>query len=400
MADIFNDPILSYKNFKMGSEIDVSGTFIFNGMKELEQMDTFNYEGEVFSFLYHIAVGIERLQKVLVVMLEEINAINMLEFEESLITHSHQELQDRIKRKCFITFHSRENGFLQVLSEFYKKCRYDRFNISGQYGAEKRILIDYIRNNLDFVDNEIDVFSGGITNTTKIKEFLGRVIGSISRKYYSEISNRSRAQNIYTYELRHESKAAKIFLPEFRKNSLQEQNMNEKIAFKEFIVFLVNTQEENSFFRFLKEIEPLELDVALANQYLEDLCKGTVSQELMDTVEFLYEEHSYSKDRIQMIDLIGNSRVMFEFSAINKCYDMLNSLISGDYDCYKFAVEFPNEITYLEDDEANEILIVIPEVCKDFIKQHEMGIDTTNKFMNTIREIYDEFKNFYSLGDT
>lgn len=122
MADIFNDPILSYKNFKMGTEIDVSGTFIYNGMKELEQMDTFNYESEVFSFLYHIAVGIERLQKVLIVILEEINANNTLAFEESLITHSHQELHDRIKRKCAITFHSRENGFLQVLSEFIKNA--------------------------------------------------------------------------------------------------------------------------------------------------------------------------------------------------------------------------------------------------------------------------------------
>lgn len=173
--------------------------------------------------------------------------------------------------------------------------------------------------------------------------------------------------------------------------------MNEKIALKEFIVFLVNTQEKNSFLRFLKGIEPLELDVALANQYLEDLCKGTISQELIDTVEYLYEEHSYSRDRIQMIGLIGDSRVIFEFSTIRKCYDMLQSLISGDYDCYKFAVEFPNEITYLKDDEANEILKDIPEICGDFIKQHEMGINATNKFLNTIIEIYDEFKNFYCL---
>lgn len=169
--------------------------------------------------------------------------------------------------------------------------------------------------------------------------------------------------------------------------------MNEKIALKELIVFLVNTQEENSFLRFLKEIVPLELDVALANQYLEDLCKGTVSQELIDTVEYLYEEHSYYNDRFQMVDLIGNSRVIFEFSTISKCYDMLKSLISGDYDCYKFAIEFPSEITYLEDDETTEILKDIPEICEDFIKQHEMGIDTTNKFLEIISDIYCKLAN-------
>lgn len=98
-----------------------------------------------------------------------------------------------------------------------------------------------------------------------------------------------------------------------------------------------------------------------------------------------------------MVDLIGNSRVIFEFSAIRKCYDMLQSVISGDYDCCMFAVEFPNEITYLEDDEANEILKDIPQIGEGFIKQHEIGIDTTNKFIETIRDIYSEFKNFYCL---
>ena len=116
MSDIYNDPILSYKNFKMGTEIDIAGVFIYNGMKELEQLDSFYNESEIFSFLYNISVGIERLQKVLIVLLEEINEDNIIEFEKSLITHSHQELQDRIKRKCSITLASRQNKFLQVLN--------------------------------------------------------------------------------------------------------------------------------------------------------------------------------------------------------------------------------------------------------------------------------------------
>lgn len=105
--------------------------------------------------------------------------------------------------------------------------------------TEKIILGDYIRNNLNSADYRTEVFTNSVVNTYKIKEFFGRVIGSISRKYYNEICKQSDAQNIYTYELRHESKAAKIFLPEFRKNSLQELTMNKRIALKKFIVFLV-----------------------------------------------------------------------------------------------------------------------------------------------------------------
>lgn len=397
MSDIYNDPILSYKNFKMGTEIDIAGVFIYNGMKELEQLDSFYNESEIFSFLYNISVGIERLQKVLIVLLEEINEDNIIEFEKSLITHSHQELQDRIKRKCSITLASRQNKFLQVLNNFYKGCRYDRFNILGKYGSEKTILSEYIHNNLNSDDYEIDIFSGDIRNNLKIKELIGRIIGSIARKYYNEICNQSRKQNIYTYELRHESKAAKIFLPEFRKNSLQEQTINEKIALKEFIVFLINTQEVNSFTRFLKEIKPLELDVSLANQYLEDLSKGIVSQELIDTVESLYEENLYSADRIQMVDLIGNSRVMFELSAVNECNEMMKALISKDYNCYEFAQNFPNKIVYLEDDEGIELLKDIPEMCKDFIECYQRGEDDSIKFIDTIKNIYEEFKYFYCI---
>ena len=73
MTDGFSDRIVLHKNFKMSTEIDIAGTFIYNGMKELEQMEMFKNESDIFSFLYHISVGIERIQKVLLVMLEEID---------------------------------------------------------------------------------------------------------------------------------------------------------------------------------------------------------------------------------------------------------------------------------------------------------------------------------------
>ena len=396
MTDLRNDPILVYKNFKMGTEIDIAGTFIFNGMKEMERMNTFHHESEVFAFLYNVAIGIERLQKVLIVLLEDVNIMDNSEFEESLKTHNHQELHKRINGKSTITFNSRENCFLQLLSVFYKKCRYDRFNISGKFGSEKKLLSDYIQNSQ--ISYRTDTFSESIINNDNIKELFGRVIGSISKKYYSEICKRSTEYGIFTDELRHESKAEKIFLGQFRKNSLQEQTSIEKIAFKEFIIFLMNTSQKNSFIRYLKEIKPLDIDIAFANQYLGELSKGIVSQELMDTVESLYEEHGYSHERFQKIDLAGDEKVLFEYFAINKCNNMLKSLISGEYDCYKFATEFPIEIKYLDDNDEFELLKRIPMICSEFIKQHGNGIDTTDKFMDMLKEVHNEFKKYYCLN--
>lgn len=42
-------PVEAYKNFKMGTEIDVAGIFIYDGMKELERIVSFAYESEAFS---------------------------------------------------------------------------------------------------------------------------------------------------------------------------------------------------------------------------------------------------------------------------------------------------------------------------------------------------------------
>lgn len=98
-----------------------------------------------------------------------------------------------------------------------------------------------------------------------------------------------------------------------------------------------------------------------------------------------------------MVDLVGNSSAIFEFSTITKCHDMMKSLIACDYDYYKFAQDFPNEMTYLEDDDAIIILKDIPEMCEDFIKHYHKGTDTTSKFLEEIRDIYNEFKNFFCL---
>ncbi|WP_427340451.1 hypothetical protein [Caloranaerobacter sp. DY30410] len=78
-----------FKNFTIETEIDIAGTFIYNGIREFNRLETFNNEQEIFHVLYPISVGIERLQKVLIVLLEDISLDELEDFEKSLITHSH-----------------------------------------------------------------------------------------------------------------------------------------------------------------------------------------------------------------------------------------------------------------------------------------------------------------------
>lgn len=383
--DIFSNPIKLYKNFNMGTEIDIAGIFIYNGIKELDSMESLYYESEVFGFLYPISIGIERLQKVLIVLGENISEKEVEEFEKSLITHSHQDLQNRIKKHIDIKFNPKQNSFLQVLNNFYKNCRYERFNVRGKYDLEKRILIDYVKKNLN--NETIDEYC--LSN--EIKEFLGRIIGSIARNYYDNIYKLASKQNLYTYELRSGSKARKVFLSQLKNNSLQEQVVNEQISLKEFFIFLINTTTRNNFYKFIKEIEPLEFDIYLANSYLESICKGNIPSELVNEVEYLYGESGYSKDRIEMINCIGNDRVDFNFIVIIKLKEELELLISKEYSCEKFVCEFPQIINDIENEEVLEILDDILKMCDEFKKGEYDTKIRQQKFVDNVKVIYENF---------
>ena len=59
-----------WKNFKLGKELDISGRFIYNGLQCFHHLEHFCYEEEIFEFLYNVSVGIERLLKVCVILIQ------------------------------------------------------------------------------------------------------------------------------------------------------------------------------------------------------------------------------------------------------------------------------------------------------------------------------------------
>ncbi|MCB1195609.1 hypothetical protein KDK77_05435, partial [bacterium] len=87
-----------WKNFNLGTELRLSGNFIYNGLKTFNDMHNLDYEEEIFEFLYNIAVGIERLEKILIILIEHNNTSNQKEFENSLKNHNHLYLLNRIRK--------------------------------------------------------------------------------------------------------------------------------------------------------------------------------------------------------------------------------------------------------------------------------------------------------------
>src|SRR3954468_7264534 len=86
-----------WKNFALGTELDVAGAFIYNGIKSLHDLELLDQPVDIFEVLYGLSVGIERLLKVAVILIEHDDQIDIEELEESLITHSIIELANRVQ---------------------------------------------------------------------------------------------------------------------------------------------------------------------------------------------------------------------------------------------------------------------------------------------------------------
>ena len=112
----FPNSFWNYKNFNMVNELNIAGEFIYDGIDALNRMKMIDEIPLLFSFLYHVSVGIERMQKIILVLFELNEQDDYQAFEKSLISHSHVDLNRRITNQCsFYTSTPRENAFLAVL---------------------------------------------------------------------------------------------------------------------------------------------------------------------------------------------------------------------------------------------------------------------------------------------
>lgn len=90
----------------------------------------------------------------------------------------------------------------------------------------------------------------------------------------------------------------------------------EQEAIKELLLFMYKNHLDSGVFKLLNDMEPLDLDDGLINDYIADLCEGKVNDSLMDYVEDLHneiEDKDCRKDRKELLSLIGNPSVCFDW---------------------------------------------------------------------------------------
>jgi hypothetical protein len=301
------DKLQFWTNFKLNEELHISGRFIYNGLHTLHEMEHLQYEDEVFEVLYNLSVGLERLMKVTVILIEHHDTANQEEFENSFVTHTHLDLLKRIRRAYSLNLAGLHNEFLQLLSVFYRTHRYGRYCTAGMQatGDEKEALHAYIEKHLNIkFRDETMIFV--TENSPRIRKFLGKIVGKISGELYDVIRQEAARRNLYTYELRTDSKAAKIFL---RK---EYDFTKEDVLWRELLVFFVNSQETSGHLGFMKRLEPLEFDPGLDTDYLQCIASDEKKLQNIDELEYLYEGIDKPGERLKAISAIGNPSVLFD----------------------------------------------------------------------------------------
>lgn len=296
-----------WKNFRLGEELHIAGSFIYNGLRRFHELQQLDRTDELFEFLYNLSVGLERLLKIAVVLHDHTDGTDQNELEQSLITHSHLDLVARARKHVTISFSTSQNDLLQLLSKFYKTLRYDRFSLNSVYQAKKEVeAIHSLLGKHLAVEFSDKSFPFGTPNEERYRAFIRRTVLKISRTIYKIINDRSSALGLYTYELRHGSKAESVFLREVNIG-------DEDVLWKELLIFFMNAEPSLGYLEFLKGIRPLDLDPALVDDYLDCFKSDASKAQVMDELESHYEEMDPEKrkERLEILALIGAPGVYF-----------------------------------------------------------------------------------------
>jgi len=297
-----------WKNFCLLDEVNISGSFVYNGLRRFHEMKYLHHTEDIFEVFYNISVGIERLLKVSIVLLEHNKTLNIDELEKSLITHNHSDLLHRIREHTVVNLGEIHNEFLALLSTFYKSYRYDRFLASSAFGhdKEKRALQKFLDKWVGIKSEDRTFF--GHPNTAQYKKIIHKTVTKITGEIYSVIVDLAQGENIETYATRAGSRAETVFLGEV---DFQQESM----AWKELVIYLINTKDQGGILDLIRSVPHLEFDPAMMQDYLEVFNSTTVSPDVADFVSTAYSDLPWGDvaKRRELLELIADPQVTFDF---------------------------------------------------------------------------------------
>ncbi len=297
-------PEFIWKNFHLGTELEVAGNFLYDGLYIFDQMKFLYVEADIFNCLYYLCVGVERLQKITLILLTKFGDTKNPEFEKKLVSHSLQHLHERINKVKTVKFGKNENKLLTLLTRFYEKNRYGRFNFDSSQESEYekkefiRFLSDLMRGN----DIEVDPRTVMTINNDTFKKEFGKTVRNIVLSYYQIIEQTCRSQNIYTYEVNQDSKACQIFLGH------QFDFIHTKHIKREALYYLMK-----NFNKLIsnKKMEAIDFDPDSIQEMVDFLMNSCKSTHVIDTYECII--HDQMQEKLDLSKAKENRQLYLEY---------------------------------------------------------------------------------------
>lgn len=304
------DEIWDFKSINMGRELEIAGEFIYDSAKKMMSITGLYNQYEINTILYTGAVGIERLQKIYLCLVQQ-DPTDQDSMPKCLMKHNHLELEKEIEKHTAESISKNEKSLLGVFADYYQNFRYANY-IPGMHGNElRKLFIGFLKKQNGKFDFDEPFAS---VQFDEFKRFYINVLGKLANYYFERIENKAREIGTYTYEIDSFSNACRVFWSAQRRTLYTQMRMEEE-AIKEMILYIYKNKSKSGVFQVLNEMEALDLDDALINEYLADLCEGKVNESLIDYVEDLYEEIEdvkQVKNRRNLLSLIGDRDVYFD----------------------------------------------------------------------------------------
>ena len=289
-----------WKNFDLNTELHTAGGFLYDGLQQLNHCEHFEHDDELFQVLYALSIGFERLMKVAIVLGEHTPKTDQEKFEERLKTHDTRVLLHRISTRHSLNLAKPHHALVHCLSEFYKVYRYDRYRLATV--RERHRLRESFRAFL--ATGEILLSDAGKLFVTddmgRIRRYMGKITGKLCTEIYDLITALASKAGTFTYEIRSQSKASKIF------QAQQFTFTAEETALRELLIFLLRHHRKTKLSIVLDAVKPLPFDRSEAIDHLAAFLRPVKRMDLAETVAALREEVPNAYQRDDPLNLIGD----------------------------------------------------------------------------------------------
>lgn len=268
---------------QLNMEMHNVGEFLFTGCEALYNTGELVLDYEVFNIFYNISVGIERMQKIILLLDGSKIEDNQKKF---LAQHNLEILKSMVAKVHNVNFDKKENKIFNLLTDFYKNGRYNYLDEDFKdlnWSIKK--LDAYLKSEkLPSLDRFLTQYSFSIDSKRSIMRSLSIIISTYIR-LLKEVSSE---RGLYVLETQSNLKLSIFYYSSIRGEEIFNYFKMADISRNEIYYFFLKDNLELIDKDNLVEFPPLELDPPLIPDFLSEKTLFKVKWDMINTVEECY----------------------------------------------------------------------------------------------------------------